>query len=171
MTQTGQREQQRRAAERPDAAARARGSRLLQALRFWATGLALASVTHCGHPDGPRTDETVPIVAPGADGGTISALSLDGVWIFRMTGFWGQEAILSGEAGIDGDCLVVGDHVVIWPPTGRGFRAVEVLAAARSGRGRLVQLAGGESGDVPAVVAERCAIDRVWRVNGLDSAR
>ena len=138
--------------------------------RAIAAGFALAALAGCGHPDGPRTEETVPIVAPGGNGGNIEAIAVDGVWFFRLLGGWGEQALFVGEASIDGDCLLVGERVVIWS-VGQASLAVELIAEVRSGAAPVVRLGGGESSDVPAMVADRCAVEAVWRTNSYEAAR
>jgi hypothetical protein len=130
---------------------------------------ALACLIGCGHADDPAADDSVPVVVPPGNRG-VAPIEVDGVWVFFMSGAWGEQALLGGEARIEDGCLLVGERLVLWS-AGQASLAEGLVVDVRSGAAPVVRLAGGESNDVPAAVSDRCAVDVVWRANSYEMAR
>jgi hypothetical protein len=70
---------------------------------------------------------------------------------------------------VDEGCLLVGERVVVWSDSQVSL-AAELVADVRSGSApRVVRVIGGESREVPAVVAHRCAAYGVWLANSYEA--
>ena len=99
----------------------------------------------------------------------LSVSQVDRIWIFSHRPDAWNTARHSGYASIDGDCLLVGDHVVIWAEQ-RLSEAQDLVRAVKRGE-RPYAVVGGSAlfptdsdvvRDVPSEVLERCPDKAIW---------
>lgn len=102
----------------------------------------------------------------------VTALQIDGVWVFEYDPDGFDNALLSGPADIVDGCLVVDNAVVVWHVSQRS-EAESVVSEVLSGKHPQMELGGGGLSlsegsildDFPAAVTERCAVSEVWFAN------
>ncbi len=102
-----------------------------------------------------------------SDGNAIEATRSDGTWMFFYSPTDHNEALHSGTATIEGDCLMVGGTVVVWHRESQDI-ADAALTAAKEGSAAVFSIGGGgislDEGDqtIPEEIAEHCDVRAVW---------
>lgn len=96
------------------------------------------------------------------------ALDADGVWIFRHPASGIRPLSLAGgEAAVRGNCLFIGDELVVWHPDSMQTALDAVDAALEDERLRFIVGGSGwsvieDDRPIPDIVSERCDTDSIW---------
>lgn len=128
------------------------GTKFLRAL---GAALALTAVA-CGASNDGDVEDTA--------GTATVATSIDGVWVFyRSSDDNYDTALLSGNARIENDCLIVGDAVVLWTKA-HADEVTQLVSAAKKGESPLVRVGGGARlSDAPEhQMMDRCSFSTLW---------
>jgi hypothetical protein len=111
-------------------------------------------VAACGSGSAPSMNE-------------VESLEIDGVWVFQHANSGGEDALHTGVAEINSDCLYVDDAVVVWHED-QIDQASQLIASIKSGEEPQVSLPGGgtslDEGDTPiaASITDLCPTRVVW---------
>lgn len=134
------------------------------ALRVLLLTLACCSDSASDHPAGdePLRANLSGSQSPGVQAVYgVSEVLVDGVSIFEGPPN-GEQALHGGLVEINGDCLTVGDVVVIWP-VGRLAEIEQIVRSLSTETKSITVLTGGGYSErVPNVVRERCAVEEVF---------
>ncbi len=104
----------------------------------------------------------------GDDGG-VTAIQIDGVWVFEYTPNGGMDALHSGIPEIIDGCLVIDDTIVVWD-SARLDEAAAAISAAKAGESPQLLIAGGglsldegtDPSQIPDAITEKCQTRAVW---------
>ena len=105
----------------------------------------------------------------GSDENGITALQIDGVWVFHHEPDGANGALHGGTAEIVDGCLLVDSTIVVWHVDTLD-EAEEAIAAVRAGESPQLLIGGGgisldEGADLsqfPSVITDRCSARAIW---------